>query len=169
MPGKILISSCLLGMNTRYDGKSKTIDDLVHLVKTGKAIFVCPEQLGGFSTPRDPAEIEPGKTATDVLAGQGKVITKAGEDITAQFIQAAKQTLELCKKFGIRAAVLHANSPTCGSQKVYDGSFTGNTIIGRGITAELLSQNGIKVFDETNYYPGAICGHQLKLKKRRLE
>lgn len=147
----ILISSCLVGLNTRYDGKNNNVDKLVQLVNDGKAIFICPEQSGGLATLRVPAEIEYGKTAADVLNGNAKVLSKDGLDVTHQFVKGAEETLKLCKKLDIKTVILKEKSPSCGSTKTYDGSFTGNKIVGHGITAELLMENGINVFSEENF------------------
>lgn len=147
----ILISSCLVGLYSRHDGETNRVEKLIDFVKQGKAIFICPEQAGGLATPRVPAEIELGKTAKEVLDGKAKVIGKDGSDVTAEFVKGAKEALSLCKNYEIKIAILKEKSPSCGSNKTYDGSFTGNKIIGHGITAELLMQNGIQVFSEENF------------------
>ena len=145
---KILVSACLLGLKTNYKGEGKEIDQLVKLWKEGKVVYVCPEQIGGLTTPREPSEIEEGKSAKDVLEGKGRVLTQSGKDETEQYLRGARQTLGICKKLGITTAILKARSPSCGSEQVYDGTFTNKKVVGSGITAELLRQNGIKVFDE---------------------
>jgi uncharacterized protein YbbK (DUF523 family) len=117
-------------------------------VQNGRAVFLCPEQTGGMSTPRIPAEIEKGKTAKDVIRGKAKVIGKDGSDLTIPFIKGAEETLSFCKRMNIRIAIMKENSPSCGSRYIYDGSFSGKKISGKGITAELLEQNGIKVYSE---------------------
>jgi len=148
---KILISACLVGINCRYNAQSKTSPELLALLKDGSAIFMCPEQLGGLPTPREAAEIEFGKSASDVINGTGKVLTKTGIDITAQFLMDAHATLKLCKELNINVAFLKAMSPSCGSTLIYDGTFSGNKTSGNGITAELLIQNGIEVYDENTF------------------
>ena len=148
---KVLISSCLLGIHTQWDEDCKRVAELIKLVRFGKAIFMCPEQLGGLSTPREAAEIEHGKTAKDVLVGKGKVLTKTGKDVTKEFVAGAKRVLKFCQEIEIKIAILKAKSPSCGSQRTYDGTFTGKKISGKGIVAELLSQNGIKVYNENNF------------------
>lgn len=90
---------------------------MVELVKSGKAVFMCPEQLGGLPTPREPSEIEKGKTAKDVLEGKGKVLTKQGSDVTEQYVTGARRVLKFCQEMGIGIAVLKARSPSCGSQQ----------------------------------------------------
>ncbi len=148
---KILISSCLLGLNTRYDGKNKLNEKLVELARNKQIVFVCPEQLSGLSTPREPAEIEAGKSSKDVLEGNARVITISGNTQTKEFLIGAQKTLDLCKSLDIKVAILKENSPSCASNNVYDGTFKGGKIPGTGVVAELLKQNGITVYNEDNY------------------
>lgn len=148
---KILLSTCLVGVHTQWDGGTNRVDDLVELVRAGEAVFLCPEQLGGLTTPREPAEIEPGKTARDVLAGSAKVLTKTGRDVTQQFVGGAQRVLAFCQEMGIETAVLAATSPSCGSKETYDGTHSGTLRPGKGVTAELLAQNGIRVYNQVNY------------------
>ena len=149
--GKILVSTCLVGVHTQWDRGCSKVDDIVALVKSGRAVFLCPEQLGGLSTPREPAEIEEGKTAEDVLAGKAKVSARTGKDVTEQFVRGAQRVLTFCQEIGIETAILKASSPSCGSRRTYDGTFSETTRPGRGITAALLAQNGIKVYSEETY------------------
>jgi uncharacterized protein YbbK (DUF523 family) len=148
--GKVLVSACLVGVHTQWNGECSKNDDIVALVRSGRAVFLCPEQLGGLTTPREPSEIEPGKTATDVLAGSAKVVARTGQDVTGQFVGGAQEVLAFCQAFGIETAILKARSPSCGSSRTYDGTFSETTRPGRGITAELLEQNGIVVYSEEN-------------------
>ncbi|UCG23076.1 MAG: DUF523 domain-containing protein [Chloroflexota bacterium] len=148
---KTLISPCLLGIRTRWDEDCEEIDELIELVKSGQAVFMCPEQLGGLTTPRKPAEIETGKTASDVLNGDARVLTNTGKDVTEQFVVGAQRILEFCQSLGVEEAILKSGSPSCGSEQTYDGSFTDTKVVGKGTTAELLEQNGIKVYNEKNF------------------
>jgi uncharacterized protein YbbK (DUF523 family) len=148
---KIMISPCLIGIRTRWDESCDEIEELINLVKSGQAVFMCPEQLGGLTTPREPSEIERGKTAKDVLQGEAKVLTNTGKDATEQFVVGARRILKFCQEIGVEVAILKSDSPTCGSKQTYDGSFTDTKIPGKGITAELLEQNGIKVHNEKNF------------------
>lgn len=141
------ISACLTGIACRYDGRSNLVQPLDQLIHQGKAIAFCPEVLGGLTTPREPAEIV-GGTAEDVWSGKAKVMTVSGEDVTESFKAGARIALEQAEQAHITVAVLKANSPSCGSQMVYDGTFSGNKIIGSGLTAALFRQNGIQVVDE---------------------
>ena len=133
----LIVSACLAGFPCRYDGK-KTINTAVQqLVKEGKAIPVCPEQLGGLPTPRLPAEMK-----------AGKVINSDGNDVTEAFEKGAAVVLEIAKQDGCTDALLKARSPSCGKGQIYDGSFSGILIEGNGKTADLLMRNGITVTTE---------------------
>ena len=129
----IAVSECLRGTPCRYDGMAKPNKWARELVKTG-AECICPEIQGG--------------DGFDVLCGKAKVVNKAGEDVTAQYVKGAEIVLELCKKYGVTEAVLKEKSPSCGSSLIYDGSFTGTLRPGVGVTAALLLRNGIIVRDE---------------------
>lgn len=135
----LLISACLLGTACRYDGRSKPLDEalLSRLGALYQLIPVCPEQLGGLPTPRLPCEVK-----------RGRVIRKDGEDTTEAYRRGASEALRLAKLFGAKKALLKAKSPSCGVGRIYDGSFSGRLTDGNGITAELLTQNGIEVFSE---------------------
>ena len=143
----IAVSECLRGTPCRYDGMAKPNKGAQELVKAG-AVCICPEVLGGLDTPRSPAEIQ-GGDGFDVLCGKAKVVNKAGEDVTAQYVKGAEIVLELCKKYGVTEAVLKEKSPSCGCGRIYDGTFTGTLTDGDGVTAALLKENGIKVYGES--------------------
>jgi uncharacterized protein YbbK (DUF523 family) len=143
----ILVSACLCGINTRYDGRNNLNEKVARLLKEGKAVLVCPEQLGGLSTPRPPHEIEAGNGAR-VLNGSCRVISVEGKDSTYEFIKGAQETLKIAKDIGAKQAILKAKSPSCGCGKIYDGTFSKNLIPGNGVTTELLLGNGIKVYTE---------------------
>ena len=134
----LLISACLLGVPCRYDGKSKMYDFIQDLQKHHTLIPICPEQLGGLSTPRDPAEC--------VL---DRVITVHGKDVTDAFFQGAKHTLYIAQLNHCTHAILKEKSPSCGNQMIYDGTFSGKLINGMGVCAKLLMDHGIKVYGES--------------------
>ncbi|QLH43419.1 MAG: DUF523 domain-containing protein [Coxiellaceae bacterium] len=147
---KLLISACLLGHKVRYDGKDNLLKNLrlQDLINSGAVVNICPEMMGGLLTPRPPAEIEAGKTAIDVLQGNAKVITDNNQDVTQAYIDGAYKTLIFAQQHHVRIAILKARSPSCGSEKIYDGTFSRTLVTGMGVTAALLSQHGIQVFDE---------------------
>lgn len=140
--GKILISACLTGVCCRYDGGHCRDERLLADLAGSELIPVCPEQLGGLSTPRQPAEIT-GGSGIDVLAGVAAVQTRTGEDVTSFFINGAQKTLEIAKRAGVERAVLKSKSPSCGCGWIYDGSFSGLIIPGDGVGTALLKKEGI--------------------------
>ncbi|MFA5107639.1 MAG: DUF523 domain-containing protein [Patescibacteria group bacterium] len=142
-----LCSACLLGVQCRYDGQIKPNKQAVKLAVSEPLIPVCPEQLGGQATPRPNAEIK-GGDGNDVLAGRATVIEPDGRDITGQFVAGAHEVLKLAKLYGATEAILKSRSPSCGSGKIYDGTFSGKLTDGDGVTAALLKQSGIKILSE---------------------
>ena len=138
---QILVSACLLGLKCRYDGEDALNSELICKDRED-FIPVCPEQLGGLSTPREPCEIA-GGSGEDVLAGRGKVIGRiSGTDFTAQFLRGAEQTLILAKIFGCRKAIFKSLSPSCGKGEI---RVKGEIVSGSGVTSALLESRGIEV------------------------
>lgn len=137
---KLLISACLLGVNCRYNAEPKALPDdiLTRLLEQHTVIPVCPEQLGGLTTPREPSERQ-----------EQRVVMRSGRDVTAEYARGAQEALRLCKQFGCTAAVLKERSPSCGHGEIYDGTFTGTLTPGDGVTAQLLLENGIAVCGES--------------------
>lgn len=136
-----LVSACLAGINCKYSGGNNENEKVVELVKVEKAILVCPEQMGGLTTPRLPSEIVN-------INGERKVIASDGKDVTSEFIKGARETLKLAKMMNIKKAILKSRSPSCGCGRIYDGSFSKTLIDGDGITTELLKNNGIEILNE---------------------
>ena len=132
----IIVSACLAGYRCRYDGAVKPDEDIVALMRQGKAIPVCPEMLGGLPCPRVPAERTKDGTS---------VVTKDGKDVSEPFRIGAEETKRIAELYGCRHAILKAKSPSCGRGVIYDGTFTGTLREGNGVTAELLMNSGITV------------------------
>jgi uncharacterized protein YbbK (DUF523 family) len=141
----ILVSACLLGINCKYNGNNNLHEKTLKLGR--KVIPFCPEQLGGLSTPRQPAEII-GGDGYDVLLGNAKVVTDTGKDVTSNFIKGAEMSAILADLTQARTAVLKANSPSCGVNCIYDGTFSRSKCKGDGVTAALLKQKGLQVITE---------------------
>lgn len=149
---KILISSCLLGEDVRYDGDNSSIAYNSSFTFSQKELFMdmlceneiysfCPEVFGGLPIPREAAEIISTKKPFIVH-------TKEQKDVTINFLVGAKGALELCKEEGIKVALLKSKSPSCGNEMIYDGTFSENLIEAQGLTAKLLIENNISVFNE---------------------
>ena len=135
----VLVSKCLLGGNCKYNGGNNFNQKVVEYIDGKDYIEICPECMGGLTTPRDPSEID---------LESGRVYSCRGKDVTENFLKGAQQTLEIAKKNKADTAILKQSSPSCGFGLIYDGSFSGRKINGNGITAQLLSENGIKIFTE---------------------
>ena len=143
----ILVSACLLGINCKYNGDNNKNEQVEKYLKDKEFIVVCPEQLGGLSTPRDPSEII-NLDNDDVINGNTNIISNKNLDVTKQFKQGALETLKIANLYKCKEAILKEGSPSCGSSFIYDGTFTGKKINGSGVTTTLLKQNGIKVISE---------------------
>jgi uncharacterized protein YbbK (DUF523 family) len=130
-----LCSACLLGINCKYDGKARANKKVIELSKKEDLIPVCPEQLGGLPTPREPAEFR-----------NGKVVTTSGKDFTTEFEKGAQEVLKIVKQLEISEAILKQRSPSCGSGKLTMLDL--NITNGDGVTTALLKANGIKVISE---------------------
>ena len=145
----ILISACLLGNPVRYDGTDLFLDHplIKKWLDQGRLIAVCPEVEGGMSVPRAPAEIMDGD-GKSVLGGKSRVMDSEGVDVTTSFIKGALKTLKMALDNDCVAAILTEHSPSCGSNKVYDGTFTKTKRDGVGVTTSMLEQNHIPVFNQ---------------------
>ncbi|MDZ7821802.1 MAG: DUF523 domain-containing protein [Candidatus Marinimicrobia bacterium] len=136
----LLISACLAGIPCRYDGRDNRIPAPERDILKSCFILipVCPEQLGGLSTPRIPSEIQPG----------GGIVSAEGKDVSTAFRRGAEAALRIAKLSGCRFACMKEYSPSCGKYRVYDGSFLNITVSGKGITVKVFEKNGIKVYNE---------------------
>ena len=134
---KILISACLVGDKVKYDGRSNYNDKVKLLLEKYELVPFCPEVEGGLKIPRMPSE-----------RVKDRIKTKDGRDVTKQFDKGAELALNICLYLGIKIAILKENSPSCGSHKIYDGTFSNKLVDGEGVTTELLKRKGIKVISE---------------------
>ena len=140
----ILVSACLCGKDCKWDGGNNKNQKLLDYMESmrGKAEFyeVCPEQMGGLSTPRP---------ASEIRAEDRCVVNTEGHDVTEEFERGAELALQVAKKYGCTLAILKERSPSCGCHGIYDGTFSKKIVDGMGKTAELLKANGIKVIGES--------------------
>ena len=138
MKEKILISACLLGVNCKYNGENNYNKELIDKLKEKYDLIpICPEIMGGLSTPRNPAEIK-----------DKRVFNNQGDEVTAFFQKGAEEALKIAKILNVNKAILKSKSPSCGKGLIYDGSFSSTLIEGNGITTELLLKNNIQVFND---------------------
>ena len=133
---RIAVSACLIGENCKYNGGNNYSEKVIDYIKGNEVLSVCPEVLGGLPVPRESAEIV-----------NGIVSHKDGTSVDKEFRKGAKKALEIVKEQKIDLVILKSRSPSCGVNSIYDGSFSGKLISGRGVFADLLQKNGIKVID----------------------
>ncbi|OZB90758.1 DUF523 domain-containing protein [Paenibacillus sp. XY044] len=153
----IVVSSCLSGLKVRYNGTDSLNDVIQQMVAQNKAVAVCPELLGGFVTPREPAEIV-GGDGNDVLEGRARVVEKSGRDVSGMYIQGAQRTLQKAREIGASLVVLKEYSPSCGSAMIYNGSFANEKVAGSGVTTALLEREGIRVMSEETFLEALDSG-----------
>lgn len=133
---KILVSACLLGERCKYNAKSNFDARVVAFLRGKEAVAVCPETLGGLPSPRPCVEI-----------CCGRCVTRDGRDLTAMFDAGARRAFAMAREAGVSAAILQPRSPSCGVRQIYDGSFSGALISGRGVFARLLAREGIPLLE----------------------
>ena len=133
---RIAVSACLIGENCKYSGGNNYSEKVIDYIKGNEVLPVCPEVLGGLPVPRESAEIV-----------NGIVSHKDGTSVDKEFRKGAKKALEIVKEENVDLVILQSRSPSCGVNSIYDGSFSGKLISGKGVFADLLQKNGIKVMD----------------------
>jgi len=133
----VLVSACLLGTACNHEGKHSRRVAVEALRATHRLIPICPEVCGGLSTPRPAAE----------RVGD-RVVTGSGEDVTDAYERGARAAVALAQATGASRAILKARSPSCGSEQIYDGSFSRTLRDGEGVAAEALRKAGIEVVGE---------------------
>ena len=158
MKKKVLVSACLLGKNCRYNGGHSRISELDEL--DVDFIPVCPEEAGKLGTPRPAAEMQ--GSSENILKGYARILTNDGNDVTKQFIQGAKKSLEVGLTSGTEVAILKSHSPSCGVGEVYDGSFTHSLTDGNGIFSHLCRESGITCISSDD-------SNQIKLTLKKLK
>ncbi len=155
---KILVSACLLGDKTRYDGKDNFFPFLNELAKKYELVPFCPEVEAGLSIPRSPAEIV-----------RNEVINKEGVNLTKQYNDSAEKAYRICQFLGIKIAILKDGSPACGSRTIHNGKFDGGKVEGLGVTARYLISKGIRVYSETDALAFLLQNRETKNRRSPIE
>lgn len=145
--GRVVVSACLAGVACTHEAEAKTREWAVRLTAEGRAVLVCPEVAGGLGVPRSGAEIQGGDGA-DVLEGRARVTDEGGRDVTDNYVRGARTAADAARAAGATLAILKARSPSCGSGRTYDGTFTGTLRDGDGVTAALLRREGLSVLSD---------------------
>ena len=133
---KIAVSACLLGENCKYNGGNNYNEKVMEFVKGHEVIGICPELLGGLPVPREPAEIV-----------DGIVRTKNGASVNEEFRLGAEAAMNIIEENEIELVILQSRSPSCGVKAIYDGTFSGNLIVGQGVFAQMLAKRNYKTVD----------------------
>ena len=133
----IIVSACLLGENTKYNG-GNNYDPRVEKLKE-KYNIVPIESFGGLKSPRDPSEIV-----------GSSVMSKSGKDVTREFNEGAHKVINIVNFLHIKKALLMERSPSCGVNKIYNGKFNSTLIPGQGYTARLLKEKGVELYTLDN-------------------
>ena len=141
---KVIVSACLIGENCKYNCKNNKNENIINFLKDKEVILVCPEVMGGLSTPRLKSEI---------LANEKdlKVINESNEDVTDYFVKGAIKSLKKAIENDVKLAVLKEKSPSCGFRKIYNGNFDGTKVDGSGVFARMLMENNIKILTEEDF------------------
>lgn len=163
----IVVSACLAGICCKYHGGDNLIPAVAELVEEGLAIALCPEELGGLPTPREPVDIEQGDGFT-ALAGQARLLTESGRDVTAEFLQGSARLLQIAQEHHVKVAILKERSPSCGSSRIYNrvpgtADVQRKLVDGMGVTAALLTQKQIQVFSEEQLTEELLCKLKAKI------
>lgn len=148
----ILVSACLLGIESNYQGQRCHLPagDESGVISSFTVIPICPEQLGGMSTPRTPSEIQ-GGSGEDVLDGRARVMSRTGQDVTDCFLKGAREAVRIAGLTGADIALLQTASPSCGCHEIHDGCFRGQKRPGSGVASAALARAGIRVIDASDW------------------
>ena len=141
---KVLVSACLIGNNCKYNGGNNRNEKIIEYLKDKEVILVCPEVMGGMSTPRIKSEIV---LDSDKLT----VMNEKGADVTSYFIRGAEIALRRAIANGVKVAILKEKSPSCGYKKIYDGKFNGTKVEGSGVFTRMLLNKDIKILTEEDF------------------
>ena len=136
----VLVSSCVMGKNCKYNGGNNYNSRVMEFLKDKEVIEICPELLGDLPNPRPSAELV-----------DGVVMSIDGENVDKAYRHAVELAMREIENVDIDLVILQSRSPTCGVNQVYDGSFTGRLIKGQGLFAQALIMAGYKVVDAEDF------------------
>jgi uncharacterized protein YbbK (DUF523 family) len=143
----VVVSACLLGEKTRYDGGDKHVPEATDTLLGDPGVEVmplCPEILGGMGCPRPPVHFADGEGDT-VLDGHGRIVDDQGQDHTAPMSRGAERADELARLAGAEQALLKERSPSCGARQIHGA---GGVRDGRGVFAARLARRHLPVLSE---------------------
>lgn len=137
---KVLVSSCILGKNCKYNGGNNYNPRVMEFVKDKEVVEICPELLAGLPIPRPSAELV-----------DGIVMGIDGKNVDKEYRYAVDMAMKKIEYLDIDLVILQSRSPTCGVNLIYDGSFTGKLIKGQGLFTQALIKAGYKVVDAEDF------------------
>ncbi|MFH1117415.1 MAG: DUF523 domain-containing protein [Pseudomonadota bacterium] len=140
----ILMSACLAGLRTRYDGRAHTYPRLAELTERLIVVPVCPEVLGGLGIPRPICRFV-GGDGFRVLEGTAKIMDQTGRDCTACFVRGAQEVDRVVQLTAPRFILFKEGSPSCGVRRV---DIEGEKQPGCGVATALVRRYGIPILTE---------------------
>jgi uncharacterized protein YbbK (DUF523 family) len=146
---RIVISACLAGLHTRYDGSARPHPQLREMKEQAILVPVCPEILGGLGIPRSPCYFIGGDGAA-VLEGRARLIDKTGIDRTSFFLRAAHETRRVLQLVSPALILFKEGSPSCGIQRV---DIEGSWQRGCGVVTSALRDSNIDIISEEDSLP----------------
>lgn len=137
---KILVSSCIIGKNCKYNGGNSLNPAVLDFLKDKEMIEICPEVLAGLPIPRPSVELV-----------NGVAMEKNGQCVHDEYQKGVQLAMKKVEAMDIDLVILQSRSPTCGVNEIYDGTFTGNLVEGQGLFAKALIEKGYKVKDVKDF------------------
>ena len=111
---RVGVSACNAGARVRWNRAGW---DRLEPLGREKSSFiwtpVCPEVMAGLGVPRDPIRLS-GGTGTDVLAGEARVKSRKGTDVTEDLRSGCDACMDALRRAGVEAFVFMEGSPSCG-------------------------------------------------------
>jgi len=143
-PITIGVSSCLLGLNVRYDGANKSSQTAIDVCTQINCIPICPEVAIGLGVPRPAIKLFSHADSTRAIISEHPM-----EDVSQNLRKYAQQIKEehpdLC------GYIFKSGSPSCGLKDVPTFDCDENPInTGKGIFADKLCAEikGLPTIDE---------------------
>ena len=130
----VAVSACLLGENCKYSGGNNLNQKVLDFIADKDVIPVCPEVAGGLPIPRPAAEII-----------DGAVMNNQGQSVDREFRLGAQRCLAQLEGKQVELVILQPRSPSCGKDRIYDGTFSGILTNGDGIFVQLLKAYGYPI------------------------
>lgn len=149
MTPRIIISACLAGLHTRYDGKAKLHPQLREIAERAVLVPICPEILGGLGIPRSPCHFVGGDGAA-LLRKEARLIDRDGVDRTSSFLRAADECMRIVELVSPGIIIFKEGSPSCGVRRV---DIEGSWQSGCGVVTATIRDLNIAIISEKDFLP----------------